>query len=42
MLAKGLLPMEQIVTHRLPLARFQEGLDLVASGQSSVKVALVP
>jgi threonine dehydrogenase-like Zn-dependent dehydrogenase len=42
MLAKGLLPMDQIVTHRLPLAAFQEGIDMVASGDSSIKVALVP
>jgi threonine dehydrogenase-like Zn-dependent dehydrogenase len=42
MLAKGQLPMEQIVTHQLPLSSFQQGIDLVASGQSSVKVALMP
>lgn len=42
MLAKGLLPMEQIVTHHLPLARFQEGIDLVAAGDTSIKVTLAP
>jgi threonine dehydrogenase-like Zn-dependent dehydrogenase len=42
MLAKGLLPMEQIQTHWLPLDRFQEGLDLVADGSQSVKVTLQP
>jgi threonine dehydrogenase-like Zn-dependent dehydrogenase len=41
-LAKGLLPMEAIVTHQMPLASFQEGIDLVASGQQSIKVTLRP
>ncbi len=42
MLAKGLMPMAQIVTHNLPLARFQEGIDLVAAGDRSIKVTLTP
>ncbi len=42
MLQKGLLPMEHIVTHQLPLAHFQEGIDLVASGDRSIKVTLTP
>ncbi|MEM7530557.1 MAG: alcohol dehydrogenase catalytic domain-containing protein [Chloroflexota bacterium] len=42
MLSKGLLPMDDIVTHRLPLARFQEGIELVGSGAASVKVVLEP
>ncbi|MFT5375733.1 MAG: threonine dehydrogenase-like Zn-dependent dehydrogenase [Candidatus Latescibacterota bacterium] len=42
MLAKGLLPMQQIVTHQLPLEQFQQGIDLVASGEQSIKVVLVP
>jgi threonine dehydrogenase-like Zn-dependent dehydrogenase len=42
MLAKGLLPMEQIVTHQMPLASFQAGIDLVGAGDASIKVALVP
>jgi threonine dehydrogenase-like Zn-dependent dehydrogenase len=42
MLEKGLLPMNEIVTHQLPLASFQEGIDLVASGDRSVKVTLLP
>ncbi len=42
MLNKGLLPMEQIVTHQLPLADFQRGIDLVASGKESIKVTLTP
>jgi threonine dehydrogenase-like Zn-dependent dehydrogenase len=42
MLQKGLLPMEHIVTHQMPLTAFQEGIDLVASGQTSIKVTLTP
>jgi erythritol/L-threitol dehydrogenase len=42
MLRKGLLPMDDIVTHALPLAEFQRGIDLVAAGNQSVKVTLVP
>jgi threonine dehydrogenase-like Zn-dependent dehydrogenase len=42
MLAKGLLPMEQIITHQLPLASFDEGMALVAAGKESIKVTLVP
>ena len=42
MLTEGLLPIDDIVTHTLPLEKFQEGLDLVADGRRSVKVALIP
>ncbi|MEZ4736400.1 MAG: alcohol dehydrogenase catalytic domain-containing protein [Caldilineaceae bacterium] len=42
MLAKGLLPMERIITHRLPLTEFQHGINLVASGKESIKVTLQP
>ena len=42
MLAKGLLPMDKIMTHQLPLSRFHEGMDLVANGTESVKVTLTP
>ena len=42
MLEKGLLPMEDIVTHRLPLSDFQSGIDMVSSGDRSVKVTLEP
>ncbi len=42
MLEAGTLPMDQICTHQLPLERFQEGLDLVADGKSSIKVSLIP
>ncbi len=42
MLEKGLLPMDQIITHRFPLSAFQEGIDLVATGDRSIKVTLTP
>jgi len=42
MLAQGLLPMDQILTHTLPLADFQEGIELVGAGVESVKVTLTP
>jgi len=42
MIESGLLPMEDICTHQLPLAEFQKGLDLVARGTESVKVSLIP
>jgi erythritol/L-threitol dehydrogenase len=42
LLESGALPLDRICTHQLPLSRFQEGLDLVADGQRSVKVSLVP
>ena len=42
MIESGVLPMDQICTHQLPLADFQKGLDLVGSGKESVKVSLIP
>ena len=42
MLSKKLLPMDEILSHTLPLTEFQRGLDLVTSGAGSVKVALAP
>jgi threonine dehydrogenase-like Zn-dependent dehydrogenase len=42
MIESGRLPMDRICTHQLPLAAFQEGLDLVAEGTKSVKVSLIP
>ena len=42
MLEKGLLPMDLIVTHQMPLADFQRGIDLVANGTQSIKVSLMP
>lgn len=42
MIESGALPMDRICTHQLPLSRFGEGLDLVASGRDSIKVTLIP
>ena len=42
MLESGALPMDRICSHQLPLARFQEGLDLVSDGSRSMKVSLIP
>jgi threonine dehydrogenase-like Zn-dependent dehydrogenase len=42
MIESGILPMDKICTHQLPLADFQQGLDLVASGKESIKVSLIP
>ena len=42
LLEAGRLPMDDICTHQLPLADFQQGLDLVASGTESIKVSLIP
>jgi erythritol/L-threitol dehydrogenase len=42
MLESGRLPLDRICTHQLPLSRYQEGLDLVADGTSSIKVSLIP
>jgi len=38
MLEQKLLPMGEIITHRLPLEKFREGISLVGSGSNSVKV----
>ena len=42
LIESGALPMDDICSHQLPLAEFQRGLDLVASGKESVKVTLIP
>jgi threonine dehydrogenase-like Zn-dependent dehydrogenase len=42
LIESGRLPMDEICTHQLPLSEFQHGLDLVASGNTSVKVTLIP
>ncbi len=42
MIESGRLPMDKICTHQLPLADFQQGLDLVSSGKESIKVSLIP
>jgi erythritol/L-threitol dehydrogenase len=42
MIADGLLPMDEILSHTLPLERFREGIDLALDGSSSLKVVLEP
>jgi erythritol/L-threitol dehydrogenase len=42
MIESGRLPLDRICTHQLPLADFQQGLDLVARGTESIKVSLLP
>jgi len=42
MLAKGQLPMDRIMTHRLPLTEYAAGIDLVHRGTESIKVVLQP
>ena len=42
MIEQKLLPMDEIVTHRLPLEEYQKGIDMVVSGLTSVKVTLEP
>lgn len=42
MLERGLLPLEDIVTHELPIEAIEQGLELVAAGTKSIKVTLAP
>lgn len=41
LLASGVLPLERIVSHRLPLSRVHEGLELLRRGQA-IKIVLHP
>ena len=42
LIESGVLPLDRICSKQLPISRFQEGLDTVADGTSSVKVSLIP
>lgn len=42
MVESGVLPLEDICTHQLPIEDFQKGLDLVSAGSESIKVTLLP
>lgn len=42
MIESGILPLDEICTHQLPLKDFKQGLDLVSNGSSSIKVSLIP
>jgi erythritol/L-threitol dehydrogenase len=41
-LDKGLINMEGVVTHVLPLEQFESALEMVHAGQDSIKVVLKP
>ena len=41
-LERRMLPMDEIVTQRMPLADFQRGIELVASGKTSINVTREP
>jgi threonine dehydrogenase-like Zn-dependent dehydrogenase len=42
MIEENRLPMDRIITHKLPLADFQQGIKLVGDGTQSIKVTLIP
>jgi len=42
MIESGVLPMDEICSHQLSLRQFQYGLDMVAAGDKSVKVSILP
>ena len=42
LIASGALPMDRIITHRLPFSKIGTALELTASGSESVKVTLAP
>jgi threonine dehydrogenase-like Zn-dependent dehydrogenase len=42
MIESGRLPLDRICSTQLPLAEFQQGLDMVADGSGSIKVSLIP
>jgi len=42
LLSAGVLPTEQLITHRLPLEEAQKGFNLVVEAQDSIKVVLEP
>ena len=42
MSTSGVLPMERIITHRLPFSEIGTALELTADGSDSVKVTLAP
>ena len=42
MLVKGQVPVDDIVTHKLPMASFSEGVEMAHGGGDSIKIMLVP
>jgi L-iditol 2-dehydrogenase len=41
LIARGEVPVERLITHRLPLDRIMEGLQLMAQGKA-LKVVITP
>ncbi len=42
LIAKGRIPVKNMITHKLPLDRIQEGFRLVTDGKQTLKVVLIP
>lgn len=42
MIANGDLPLDEIITHALPLKDFKKGIDKVLAGKDNIKVMLLP
>ncbi len=42
MVAKKQVPVDDIVTHKFPLTKFDEGLKMVLNSKESIKVMLIP
>ena len=42
MVAKKQLPLDDMITHKLPLEKFEEGIQLVHNSKESIKVMLIP
>jgi len=41
-IAKDRIPTEGVVTHKLPLEKFEEGFDMMKKGDKSLKILLIP
>jgi threonine dehydrogenase-like Zn-dependent dehydrogenase len=41
-IADGRIPTEGVVTHKLPLEQYEEGLEMMKTGDKSLKILLVP
>jgi len=42
MIAHGELPLDEIITHKLPISDFKAGIDKVLAGKENIKVMLIP
>ena len=41
-IANDRIPTEGVVTHQLPLEKFEEGFDMMKKGDKSLKILLIP